>query len=223
MREQALEEVDCPIEPERIPKVLEQTGCQMIGDDRRDLDLWVGSKLPSCETRSSSVRGKTRKASTGDDTLTLEEQRLCSLQEAHLALETCYGVQFPESAAPDGVKVSSSLSVFISDTGRLTQRDGSSSHPHSGLHAAVQRRRSLARWLPSPRVWTHRIEEQQGGQLERERPDASPSKQRLTALREDQSHKLAFIGFPAYQPRALKNRASRWDEVGAHHLLLLGS
>lgn len=41
MRKESLEEVDRPIEPERVSKVLEESSGEMIRDHGSDLDLWI--------------------------------------------------------------------------------------------------------------------------------------------------------------------------------------
>jgi len=48
MRKQSLKEVDRPVEPERVSKVLEEPSGEMIRDDGGDLDLWIRTELPSC-------------------------------------------------------------------------------------------------------------------------------------------------------------------------------
>ena len=63
----------------------------MVAHDTGDLDFRIRSKLPACALRSAAAFEVIVGART------LEEQSLCSLEEANLALAAGDGIQFAEA------------------------------------------------------------------------------------------------------------------------------
>lgn len=74
---QFFEQIRRVLQPEGVTKVLEQPRCEMIRDDGRHLNFWIGSQLPP-----------------------FEEQLLRRLQEPHLRLGSRDRIQLSKSCKP---------------------------------------------------------------------------------------------------------------------------